>query len=248
VVISIISLLISIMVPSLRKARDSAKMAVCGSNLGQLGLAVVAYANENEGFIPRGPAKGGPFDFACDVVATNQLWIGADDLYHPQRYNGLGLLLNDYAQAPKIYYCPADNNRNLPEELPKIGTEFDAYGSYTYRQLDLLPANRPRGMFSNLGINVINGRKVRVEALAFDTNSLGPGPYRHTNHKARRVNVLYRDRSVQTFSNRRGAFSIPLEAFSNPMNIFFRLDQILVNADHGYRGSPDKAPQMATGR
>ena len=244
VVISIISLLIAILVPSFSKARASAKLAVCGSNLAQLGRAVNSYANDCEGLIPRGPVCAGPFDFACAEVASNQLWIGDADPSHPHCYNGLGLLLSDQSFTPKAFYCPADDNRNLPEEVPKIGTAQDAYGSYTYRQLDQLPAERPNGMLSDLGTNRVGATKVRVEALALDTNSLGPGGFHHTNHKARRVNVLYRDASVQSYSNKDGTFSIPPETFMSPLDIFTRLDQILINADFSYGGDPRHAPQL----
>ncbi len=55
VVVSIIALLISILLPSLRQAREQAKFAVCGSNLRQIGAAIHLYANEYESYIPRGP-------------------------------------------------------------------------------------------------------------------------------------------------------------------------------------------------
>ena len=103
VVISIISMLIAIAMPSLSRARANAKVTACASNLGQLGLAVTTYANENEGLIPRGPASAGPFDFACAQVATNQLWIGSGDAAHSSRHNGLGLLLNGYSQLLANY-------------------------------------------------------------------------------------------------------------------------------------------------
>lgn len=53
VAISIIALLISILIPSLAKARDAGRAAVCLSNLKQLGYAANLYANENNGFVPR---------------------------------------------------------------------------------------------------------------------------------------------------------------------------------------------------
>ena len=59
VVIGIIALLISILLPSLAKAKDAANRIACASNLRQLGLATLMYANDNKGSMPR----GGPFNW-----------------------------------------------------------------------------------------------------------------------------------------------------------------------------------------
>jgi len=244
VVMAILALLVAVLLPSLRSAREQARLAVCGTRLSQLGLAVAAYANENRDLIPRGPQCAGPYDFACQDIASNQLWIGAADPAHPLQGNGLGMLLDGYLPAGPVYYCPADDSRNQNEELPRIGTELDAFGSYTYRQLDFLPPGRGRGMLADLGANQIGAARVPVEALALDTNSLGPGEFRHTNHRARTVNVLYRDRSVLRFSNADGRFSIPGEVFFSPADIFARLDQILLNADYGYRHAGGQPPAV----
>jgi prepilin-type N-terminal cleavage/methylation domain-containing protein len=53
VVIGIIALLISILLPSLSKARETANRAKCASNLRQIGQAMQLYANENNGAFPR---------------------------------------------------------------------------------------------------------------------------------------------------------------------------------------------------
>ena len=244
--ISIVALLMSILLPALNRARAHAKVVVCAANLSELGLGLISYANENQGLIPRGPACTEPFDFACADVATNQLWIGADNPFHKKQLHGLGLLMKDYVRTKESYYCPADDSLDLEEELPRIGTESDAYASYTYRQLDSLPLSFRRGQLSDMGINTVGKSQVRVEALALDTNSLGPEAMnlRHTNHQARVANVLYRDRSVRTFANQSGLFSIPAETFASPLDILTRLDQILVNADFGYAATPAKAPQI----
>src|SRR5436309_11525355 len=52
VVIGIIALLVSILLPSLNRAREAAKATKCLSNLRQLGLAFVMYTNENQGRFP----------------------------------------------------------------------------------------------------------------------------------------------------------------------------------------------------
>ncbi len=53
VVIAIIALLMAILMPSLRRARDQAKGVTCRNNLRQIGLAFILYTEDNEGKFPR---------------------------------------------------------------------------------------------------------------------------------------------------------------------------------------------------
>src|SRR5436305_5617370 len=55
VVIGIIALLISILLPALQKARESASTTQCASNLRQIAIAIISYANDNKGKLP--PSK-----------------------------------------------------------------------------------------------------------------------------------------------------------------------------------------------
>ena len=54
VVIAIIAILMAILVPALRRARDQARAVVCRSNLRQIGLAANMYAEEWDMHVPRG--------------------------------------------------------------------------------------------------------------------------------------------------------------------------------------------------
>ncbi len=51
VVISIIAILIALIMPSLRQAREVAQGTLCAGNLRQQGIALISYGNENRGYV-----------------------------------------------------------------------------------------------------------------------------------------------------------------------------------------------------
>ncbi len=53
VVIAIIALLLSILLPSLRMAKEHARRLICGTNLRTIGQSLALYAGENDDFLPR---------------------------------------------------------------------------------------------------------------------------------------------------------------------------------------------------
>src|SRR3954469_23711822 len=71
VVIGIIALLISILLPSLNRAREVAKRLQCSSNLRQLGAACLMHSNDHRGFYPlAGRVRSESSGFTASTVAT----------------------------------------------------------------------------------------------------------------------------------------------------------------------------------
>lgn len=249
VVVAIIALLISILVPALGQARAQAGLVVCGSNQRQIGLGIALYADRDGGFIPRGPTSYTPAGIQfSNIMANSSIWIGAKPApdIDPWQYNGPGLMLAPRLIQDEVLFCPSDNANNLEEELPKIKTDEHAFSSYMYRQLDCLRENAAAGRLDSLGENhFTDGGVVKVWALALDSNSLGEGDFRHTNHEAEQVNVLFADGSVTRFRNTDNALAIPPEAFVDFSKIMEWVDRLLINADYGYIGAPEKAPSVA---
>ncbi len=128
VVIGIIALLISILLPSLSMARESANRTKCASNLRQIGLALTAYANENNGAFPRviyqrstvapvgsvnfvidnsGYRDMGPFDYSRVVAGTlpSPDWTGANNL--PAVFY---MLVRQGLTTKDVFICPSSVN------------------------------------------------------------------------------------------------------------------------------------------
>ena len=99
VVIGIIALLISILLPSLSRAREAGNRTKCLSNLRQLGMAFTMYCNDNQQNYPRpsGGTAGGNFE---DWI----YWEAARNVEDSRVTPYLSRPLN-----PEMIRCPSDN-------------------------------------------------------------------------------------------------------------------------------------------
>src|SRR6476646_8857829 len=115
VVIGIIALLVSILLPTLNRARESARRTKCLSNLRSIGQLVTMYANQNRGQIPIGSSGKtgwtGPsenFYFAYPEGANARL-VGLGLIYaegllgHPGTVGGA----QTDASEGQVFYCPS---------------------------------------------------------------------------------------------------------------------------------------------
>jgi prepilin-type N-terminal cleavage/methylation domain-containing protein/prepilin-type processing-associated H-X9-DG protein len=70
VVVAIIALLISILLPSLKQAREQAKSVKCASNVRQWGIGMMMFTQENGDLIPwDGPSTDNPGDYIDGIPA-----------------------------------------------------------------------------------------------------------------------------------------------------------------------------------
>jgi prepilin-type N-terminal cleavage/methylation domain-containing protein/prepilin-type processing-associated H-X9-DG protein len=105
VVVAIISLLVSILLPSLQQAKELAKSAVCKTNLRQNGMQISLYAEDNEDRYPT-------FYYVYTAGDISQDWR---------------LQLNAFSDSGFISHCPASE-----EEDPADWPYSCSYGGNAY--------------------------------------------------------------------------------------------------------------------
>jgi len=121
VVISIIALLLSILMPSLRKARDQAHRVVCGSNLKSIGLATYLYASDNSDYLPLAyyicySYSKSPFHYLIEGgYAGQRVTIPGGSPGKPKKA----------WEATKVWLCPGDKS---PTE---VFTSSNLYPNWT---------------------------------------------------------------------------------------------------------------------
>ena len=113
VVIGIIALLISILLPSLNRARETANRVKCSSNLRQIGQALLLYANENKGGYPRtlASATGGTTwgTGTTDADPFNPGAPAATDVQLDDITAAVFLLIRTQDIGSEVFTCPSSN-------------------------------------------------------------------------------------------------------------------------------------------
>jgi prepilin-type N-terminal cleavage/methylation domain-containing protein/prepilin-type processing-associated H-X9-DG protein len=120
VVIAIIAILAAMLLPALSKAKEAGKRANCISNMHQMGLGLLMYAEDNNGYIPRG---------------NEPLWW---QVLSPN----LGVRSTNEFRKVRIYTCPSypdkrqlicyvDNSWYFTSPTDRIGTEVEGLTKIT---------------------------------------------------------------------------------------------------------------------
>jgi prepilin-type N-terminal cleavage/methylation domain-containing protein/prepilin-type processing-associated H-X9-DG protein len=136
VVIAIIALLLSILMPTLRAAKDQAKKTVCTGHIKGLVLAVRMYVDDYDGKTHDSPNRG--------------LWDNA--WQHPQVVKEYGpndnmaywgVAYKPYAKNKKIFRCPSTKRADdWPEDGPPWGLASQQYFKYCSYGLNIYIKNK----------------------------------------------------------------------------------------------------------
>jgi prepilin-type N-terminal cleavage/methylation domain-containing protein len=191
VVIGIIAVLIAILLPTLARARAQARLVACSSNLRQIMLGTIMYANDNKGYIPNFPGypgTSGANDFGkTPGFATT---YNSDTVNDPG--NNIGRLVFKKYLTKDIIFCPGQPNLDLfgvssgsgapPRPnyhynmWPATSTRY-GWGTTRYKKIKDFPKDRPVScdLMYNLGtISHYNPRTGGTWNLAFSDGHVVP--------------------------------------------------------------------------
>ena len=166
VVIAIIALLVSILLPSLNRARELAKRAVCSTNLNGMGKALVLYSSSNDDKMPStgsygydvdpaGQADESAFrDAVDDGVSGTANTAGVTDCNIQSYY----LLILEGFMSNKSFRCPSDDDYVEPTS-GEIG--FTAWANVSYGLQPASPADTETDVYgSRLGVSGQSGSMI----------------------------------------------------------------------------------------
>lgn len=134
VIVAIIAILVALLLPSLRDAKERAQRVVCAGNLRQLGIAAIAYAGSYDGHFPRDRW----YNQDREVIATDSrgtFGMLADEMQIPWQRDDLSrdMIINSVLVCPttvnKIFDYPwNDTSRRMV--IPGGG----AFSTYTVQR------------------------------------------------------------------------------------------------------------------
>ena len=145
VVVGIISVLVSVLLPALSNVREGANRVKCSSNLHQIAMACIMYANDNHGHFPRTYYQPGDgLANSCQGGLGNSPVSEPFSIANPSGPVGtdndgasLYLLLRSGALTPEVFHCPSNLfalalQPGSIDQYSNFPSPMRAYNSYSY--------------------------------------------------------------------------------------------------------------------
>lgn len=141
VTLAVVSLLIGIMLPGMGRVREIARQVVCRSNLRQLGLGLMLYADSSRDqlpysvFIDPRPRKENEIGYAPEDMMTLRLNRQLGRITKTS-WDGFGLLYqSEVLPSQEIFYCPSHHGQHSFEDYADAWRtpKEEIVGNYQYR-------------------------------------------------------------------------------------------------------------------
>ena len=179
-VIAIISVLAGLVFAVFPAVRERGRTAVCASNLRQIGIALIAYAADNDGFAP-------PFhthEWPHRVFGDPWPWESSEGLVHA---------LECWVGDNRLWFCPSDPYAGEDDWTWGHWHKWTSYEAYFGNGAPPWPYPLPPG-WKPKGGGDSDRPAGELFPVAVDANRLALWGGQHRG----RINLLYWDGSVQT--------------------------------------------------
>lgn len=133
VVVAIIALLVSILLPSLARAREASKRVTCGANVRGIAQSTIIYSEANKGILPAcglDPAQSVAY-VGVNRGGMNVTVSTTDEYTSKSNTRGYYKMIRSKAISLKLFICPSGNNLGHNVTKTQIGImdmyfDFDA--------------------------------------------------------------------------------------------------------------------------
>ena len=188
IVIGIIAVLAGFLLTTYSRSREQANRALCANNLRQLGLALISYAQDNDGKLP------GPADTTADRAEDWFYWRNTAP------HNTSKSIILKYVHQPdatKILRCPSDDTDTRPS-----GTTQPYRYSYTLNS-----------MWAGKRIQTVQNPSAKLMMVEESETTINDGAWkvppiieslstRHDTKMHQQGNVAYGDAHVDWFAKK----------------------------------------------
>ena len=180
VVVGIITVLIAILLPALQKAREQARRVVCASNQRQICLAILNYAGQNHGILPRinDPTQSLPRPAPSQaIIETTDGWIDWS------KGELMPYVARDPGSRQRVFNCPSDPD---PKVWVNRATGAPQPRNFSYSLNADLMSSTPSGTPGCLQLSKVRQSEHKILVLEMDAPSSTIGYLRHARASADR--------------------------------------------------------------